>query len=46
VVPPKTEYKLTDRGRRLHEPISLLCRWAAEHTDALDEVQRRRIAME
>ncbi len=46
VVPPKTEYTLTDLGRRFHEPISLLCRWAAEHTDELDQVERRRLAVE
>lgn len=42
VVPPKTEYTLTDLGRRLHEPIALLCHWAADHTVELDEVERRR----
>lgn len=42
VVPPKTEYKLTDLGRRLHEPISLLCHWAADHLDELDEIDRNR----
>ncbi|HEV7252025.1 MAG TPA: helix-turn-helix domain-containing protein [Mesorhizobium sp.] len=46
VVPPKTEYTLTDLGRQLHEPIALLCRWAAEHTEALEEVDRRRLKAE
>lgn len=42
VVPPKTEYRLTDLGRRLHEPIALLCRWSADHVDLLEEIERRR----
>jgi DNA-binding HxlR family transcriptional regulator len=41
VVPPKTEYKLTEAGRRLHEPVALLCRWAAANTDLLDEIDAR-----
>jgi DNA-binding HxlR family transcriptional regulator len=28
VVPPKTEYRLTDDGRRLHEPVAALCAWS------------------
>ena len=27
-VPPKTEYRLTEDGRRLRESISQLCAWA------------------
>jgi DNA-binding HxlR family transcriptional regulator len=42
VVPPKTEYRLTELGRRLHEPIALLCRWAAEHVHELEQVHRNR----
>lgn len=42
VVPPKTEYTLTDLGQRLHEPIALLCRWAADHVVELEEVERNR----
>ncbi len=30
-VPPKTEYRLTDEGRRLREPIAQLCAWAIEN---------------
>jgi DNA-binding HxlR family transcriptional regulator len=29
-VPPKTEYRLTEDGRRLRESISQLCAWAME----------------
>lgn len=29
-VPPKTEYRLTEDGHRLREPIAELCRWAVE----------------
>jgi DNA-binding HxlR family transcriptional regulator len=42
IVPPKTEYRLTELGRRLHEPIALLCRWAAEHAHDLEQVHRNR----
>jgi DNA-binding HxlR family transcriptional regulator len=38
VVPPKTEYTLTETGRRLHEPVTLLCRWAAANTALLDKI--------
>lgn len=42
VVPPKTEYSLTDLGRRMHEPIALICEWAMEHQNDLEAVFRRR----
>lgn len=42
VVPPKTEYTLTDLGRQFHEPIAFLCRWASEHIAELDDVDRHR----
>jgi DNA-binding HxlR family transcriptional regulator len=38
VVPLKTEYTLTEAGRRLHEPVALLCRWAAANTALLDKI--------
>jgi DNA-binding HxlR family transcriptional regulator len=38
VVPPKTEYTLTKSGLRLHEPVALLCRWAAANTALLDKI--------
>lgn len=42
VVPPKTEYRLTDAGRRLHKPVAALCRWAIANADFLDAVHERR----
>lgn len=39
-VPPRTEYELTPLGRTLQEPLSSLCRWAAEH---LGEVEAARL---
>jgi DNA-binding HxlR family transcriptional regulator len=42
VVPPKTEYRLTDTGRRLHEPTAMLCRWASDNTALLDAMPDRR----
>jgi DNA-binding HxlR family transcriptional regulator len=42
VVPPKTEYTLTELGQRLHEPVAMLCQWAADHVTDLDAVERHR----
>lgn len=42
VVPPKTEYSLTDLGRRLHEPIAMICHWATENHEDIDAVFARR----
>jgi len=42
VVPPKTEYRLTEGGVRLDEPVAWLCRWAAVNKRFLDEVLARR----
>ncbi|MEO0363297.1 MAG: helix-turn-helix domain-containing protein, partial [Pseudomonadota bacterium] len=35
VVPPHTEYSLTEDGRRFHEPLQGLCDWAQENEDLL-----------
>jgi DNA-binding HxlR family transcriptional regulator len=37
--PPGTEYRLTELGDSLLEPVRNLSRWAEEHTDALLEAQ-------
>lgn len=42
VVPPKTEYVLTALGKRVHEPVAMLCQWAMQNTDVLDRVSRHR----
>jgi DNA-binding HxlR family transcriptional regulator len=44
VVPPKTEYRLTPTGIRLHEPVALLCRRAADNTARLDKIEGRKRA--
>ncbi len=44
VVPPKTEYSLTATGRKLHEPVALLCHWAAANTAVLDKIDANRLA--
>ncbi len=46
VVPPKTEYVLTDLGRRLHEPVAQLCRWAEDNVDVLDAIEQSRAEAE
>lgn len=43
VTRPTTEYRLTESGRLLHEPVALLCRWAAANTDLLDRVETERL---
>ena len=42
VVPPKTEYSLTALGRRLHEPVAMLCAWAIENERHLKTVLLKR----
>ena len=42
VVPPKTEYRLTEAGLHLHEPVALLCHWAQHNTRLLDAVDAAR----
>lgn len=42
VVPPKTEYRLTALGRRIHEPIAMLCEWATENEKDIQAVVARR----
>jgi DNA-binding HxlR family transcriptional regulator len=42
VVPPRTEYRLTEAGRRLHEPVAALCLWASENAALLDAIHARR----
>jgi DNA-binding HxlR family transcriptional regulator len=41
VVPPKTEYRLTPTGVKLHEPVAQLCRWAAANAALLDKIESR-----
>lgn len=40
-VPPRTEYRLTPAGQRVHEPIAAMCGWAVGNADLLDELARR-----
>ena len=40
-VPPKTEYRLTDEGKRLYDPVRALCRWAIKNAKFLDAVLDR-----
>jgi DNA-binding HxlR family transcriptional regulator len=41
-VPPRVEYDLTPLGRVFLEPVTELCRWATDHPDELDIVERNR----
>ncbi|MEL6381771.1 MAG: helix-turn-helix domain-containing protein [Cyanobacteria bacterium J06626_18] len=38
VVPPKTEYRLTEQGQKLHEPITILCQWARSNESVIDSI--------
>ncbi|MEL6761389.1 MAG: winged helix-turn-helix transcriptional regulator [Myxococcota bacterium] len=42
VVPPKTEYRLTPLGRRLHEPVAWMCEWALGNPELLSEIHAHR----
>ncbi len=46
VVPPKTEYRLTLDGHTLHRPVATLCDWASRNETFLDEIHRRRAAVD
>jgi DNA-binding HxlR family transcriptional regulator len=41
-VPPKTEYKLTSAGQRIHEPIAAMCEWAKKNGDVIAAVVAKR----
>ncbi|MCH4091918.1 MAG: helix-turn-helix transcriptional regulator [Acetobacter sp.] len=38
VMPPVVEYRLTSMGQKLVEPLEMLYRWGATHTDLLDQL--------
>ncbi|NJL40913.1 MAG: helix-turn-helix transcriptional regulator [Leptolyngbyaceae cyanobacterium SM1_4_3] len=38
VVPPKTEYRLTECGQKLHEPIAMLCQWARSNEALINAI--------
>ena len=37
-VPPKTEYRLTDSGHKLREPIAWLCEWGMDNREFIDGI--------
>jgi len=41
-VPPRTEYRLTEDGRRLREPIAQLCAWGVENHSFVAALLARR----
>jgi DNA-binding HxlR family transcriptional regulator len=41
-VPPKTEYRLTDNGHRLREPIVCLCEWGMNNRAFIDGIIKTR----
>lgn len=38
VVPPKTEYTLTEYGQKLHEPITMLCQWTRSNEAVINAI--------
>lgn len=43
-VPPRTDYRLTEAGRKMREPIAWLCEWARRNETFLDDVNASRAA--
>jgi DNA-binding HxlR family transcriptional regulator len=41
-VPPKTEYRLTDSGHKLREPIAWLCEWGMNNREFIDGIIKAR----
>jgi DNA-binding HxlR family transcriptional regulator len=41
-VPPKTEYRLTDNGHKLREPIVWLCEWGVNNRAFIDGIIKTR----
>ena len=41
-VPPKTEYRLTESGHKLREPIALLCEWGVNNREFIDGIIKTR----
>jgi DNA-binding HxlR family transcriptional regulator len=41
-VPPRTEYRLTDNGHKLREPIAWLCQWGMNNRDFIDGIIKAR----
>lgn len=41
-MPPRTDYRLTDDGHRLREPIEAMCRWGQDNREFLSAVLARR----
>ena len=39
--PPRVEHELTDLGRTLIDPITMLARWAEANGDAILDAQNR-----
>jgi DNA-binding HxlR family transcriptional regulator len=42
LLPPKTEYRLTDSGHKLREPIAWLCEWGMNNREFLDDIMKAR----
>ena len=41
VVPPKTEYCLTDQGDQFYKPILAMAKWAKANAELLEKVKHR-----
>lgn len=41
-VPPKTEYRLTDDGRKLREAITWLCEWGTSNRELIARIMKAR----
>src|SRR5258706_5733432 len=41
-VPPKTEYRLTSKGRKLREPVAWLCEWGINNREFIEGIIKAR----
>lgn len=46
VVPPRVEYRLSELGKTLCEPLGALCRWAEQHMGEVQTARQRYRAAE
>jgi DNA-binding HxlR family transcriptional regulator len=40
-IPPRVDYELTELGRSLKKPLSLLAKWTIVHHEIIEEAQRK-----
>jgi len=41
VVPPRVEYRLTELGQSINEPLAEICKWTERHGESLKQVMSK-----